>query len=799
MQSNDTEHRRARREDRLAIALLALLVAIAFASVIFGGKSLVPAENLNPLDHRVTAENYGPDFVPVEAWQARNLYPLPNVRDVAASTQQMEPAREFLSRSLRRGEFPFWDPYTGGGTPSFASLLPAHLFPPSLVVALLGNGSLIQNVYILLLFLTSGVFTYYLLRRHGIGWLGAVTGAVAFTFSGAVVQTAPTPLGQPAVLFALPLLVTARLLDRPGRRRAAEMALAFAFVALASFPPILVQVFGICVLYVVVDAFFRPRGERGRRLGWFAAGAAAGLAVAGVVYIPAAPVLVAATHVTAYYTRAATEGLPLKLIMQILSPSIMGGAAVYNLDPLVGPTGIHLYYTGVVALFLGGIGCAAPSERGMRALKLTMILAGGLSLAKIFNLPPVHWVIHVPLLRSIHYGGYFGILVAFAAAILAGMGVDALQRSRARLWHAAASAAVLALALALLRIFAMRYGVQYHGEGWRWIADFRLLVVFSVLAIGAALAAVVFARRALPRKVAVALALVLAVLAAEGLTNTMYPRQRRWNVWDHPPRYVRLLMERNTGNRVLPMPFFPANTTAVYGLPTLDSLTPFTSVRVHTFYDRYFVRSFNFQRDTKRLPPERILDAASIEYVVLSAADAANIGDANERGYETLFSDDLIHLARRPATPLYSFTSDYRVVPTRHAALLALPALPRDAVVLEEQPSVPRGPAAADVRPRVTHFSLSEVEIAVDTPRAGLLVCSEGDMDGWTATLDGRPARILAANYAFRAVEVPPGRHMIRFRYRPPWFLTGAGVSVLGLIVCVWGLRRPRESREPER
>ena len=52
----------------------------------------------------------------------RNLIPAPNYRDPAAQTLQAEPSAELLRRSLARGQFPFWDPYTGGGIPMFASL-----------------------------------------------------------------------------------------------------------------------------------------------------------------------------------------------------------------------------------------------------------------------------------------------------------------------------------------------------------------------------------------------------------------------------------------------------------------------------------------------------------------------------------------------------------------------------------------------------------------------------------------------------------------------------------------------------
>lgn len=787
MTSNDTERRRKLKGDLAAVALLALLVVAAFANVVFGGKSLVPSENMNPLDWRPSERNYGPGFVPHEEWSRRGLLVAVNYRDPAASTLQMEPSREFLRRSLLRGEFPFWDPSVGGGTPSFSSLIPAYLFPPSLVVVLLGNGSLVKNIYILLLILIAGILTYFLLRRHGLGWQASVAGAVAFTFSGAVIQTAPSGLGQPVALFSLPLLVTARLLDRPGARRAAELALAFAFVALASFPPILTEVFGTCVVYLIVALILRPRGERAAAAGWFAAGTLVGVAIAGVAYIPALPVMAEATHISEYYSHAAVATLEPKLIMQLLSPTIMGGSAIYRNSALLGPTRMHLFYTGVIALFLSGVGFVARAEDGARVLKITAIVTGGLALAKIFGAPPVQWVIYVPLLRNIHYAAYFGIAVAYAVAILAALGVDVLVKGCARRWQVAASGAVLAAALVVLRIYAAHVGVHLRPEGWRWITDFRMLVLFAIIGVAFAF----FATRSM-RTARVATALVVAVLVTEGITNSVYPRQQRWNVWSHPPRYVEILTERHSGGRVLPMPNYPANTGEVFGHPTLDSLTLYTSPRMFEFYQRYFSANIgNFLRGTQRIPPERVLDIANIEYFAIPASDNTNLLETAGRGYETLFADEFVYLIRRPTTPRYRLTSDYRVATTKQSALEALATLPVGAVLLEEQPSFASSPASVpDGRLSVARFSLNEVEITVDSPRASILVCSESNMSGWTATVDGRPARILPANYAFRGVEVPAGPHTIRLCYRAPGLYAGLVVMAVGLMACFWGLRR---------
>jgi hypothetical protein len=760
---------------------------------VFFGKSLVISDNANPLDYRPLPENYGPNFEPPGEWSRRNLVQSPNYRDPAAATLQMEPAAELLHRSLARGQFPFWDPYTGGGTPIFASLVPAYLFPPSLLVVLLGNGSRVRNAYLLLLIAGSGVLTYRLLRGRGLRWEAALVGGIAFAFSGAVVQTAPLSFGQPVAFFSLPLLATARLCERPSRRRAAEFAAAAAFVALASFPPILAQVFGTCVVYLLAAVLIGPGGHRAAIAGWFAAGVGLALAVVSVAYVPGLLALSESPQIARYYADAAVETIGRWHVFQLLSPTISGGAAIYANPPLA-ELGQHLYYTGIVALFLALAGALSRTHVRARPLKIGVSVAGGLALAKVFGWPIVQWVEHVPVLQTLHYGAYFGVLGAYAICILAALGVDAIAQARAGRTAILVSGATIGVMLIVLRLHASDRFVDVHPEGWRWIADFRLLVLFAILAGGCALLAV---RR--PSARMLALTTLVAVLAIEGVTNASFPRQRRWNVWKHPPKYIQVITEQGTGGRVQPMPYYPANAGSVFGHPMLDSLTLVTSPRIFELYRRYFHAGVrNFLQQTDRFPPERVLDAANVEYFPLLTHQRVLLEEARRRGYAAVFESDFVSLMKRASRPRYFFTSDYRVMPPGEA-LDALPQMSVETVVIERRPSFDPVPGAP-MPVRVVRFELNDVEIAVDAPRTGLLYGSESQMRGWTATIDGRETPILAADYAFRAVEVPPGAHTVRFRYRPPGLIAGLGLSAAGLMATLACLLVPvrRARRELE-
>ena len=67
--------------------------------------------------------------------------------------------------------------------------------------------------------------------------------------------------------------------------------------------------------------------------------------------------------------------------------------------------------------------------------------------------------------------------------------------------------------------------------------------------------------------------------------------------------------------------------------------------------------------------------------------------------------------------------------------------------------------------------------LEADSPDGGWVVLNDLWHPWWFAEVDGKPAEILRANVLFRAVAVPPGRHMVRFTFRP---LAGAWAQLTG-------------------
>ncbi|WP_291547560.1 hypothetical protein [Bosea sp. (in: a-proteobacteria)] len=94
---------------------------------------------------------------------------------------------------------------------------------------------------------------------------------------------------------------------------------------------------------------------------------------------------------------------------------------------------------------------------------------------------------------------------------------------------------------------------------------------------------------------------------------------------------------------------------------------------------------------------------------------------------------------------------------------------PQQVVLLDSEPpaAAHEGPAGVRAEVKLTRYGNAHVEIDVDTPAVGFVVLNDIWHPWWRAEVDGVETEILKANVLFRAVQVPAGKHKVRFSFRP--------------------------------
>jgi hypothetical protein len=794
------------RQAALAAVLLFALLGVLHYDVIFQGRSLVLTNQHNPVDYRYDLpQNYGDAFVSVHTWLERNLSPYANIRDPGGSWWQWQPSGEFLERAMKTGEWPFWDPYVGGGAPAMTNLTPAFFFPPYALMVAIDHSVSTENLYLLLLVWGTSFFAYLFVRAHSVNFAASLVGAAALMLGGAVNQHVGTIMGQTAACLTLVLYVTRLFFDQPTWFRAMVLALTYASAALASFPPVLLAVFGLAAFYAILSIVAREIGPATRLhagVRWLAAVLVA-VGLVAFYYLPAVELWrTFSPTVAAVYAEAGREAIPVRKAYQLLSPTLAGGVNVYQVPPIPTADGPHIPYVGVGVLVAAAL--AAPAQGRRRLLFIFSVSAGVAIALKLFGMPPAQWVGYLPVLERIHFAHYFGIPLGFMLAFLAALGIDQLLRgSRSLSVVRAVGAATLAVAVAgTLFLLADSDGTLKTSSGVYWLRDWSLLLAFT-LAMGFALISYATCRRSTAAGRVLA-GVAIAVIVGEGLHNSSYPSPAAWDIFDHPVPYIQVLRQKAVAGRVFTFAAPNANLNSAYEIYTFDSLMPFNPPRALELYRRYTSAPRSIlMRHARNVPPEPTLDIANIAVISVRNDFPDIVRAIAARGHPKIFDDGYVTLFERQTLPKYFFSSEYRVLPTSVALEAIAEARPRE-LVLEDEPGVPSTPnIGSDPSVRVDAVRPNSVTLLVDAPRPGLVYASESFLDGWSARVNGVETRILPANYAFRAIPVPQGAARIELRYWPPGLTLGlivTGASAVGLLALMTApflIRRLRQGRRP--
>ncbi|HEY4393033.1 MAG TPA: hypothetical protein VGP64_03175, partial [Polyangia bacterium] len=126
-----------------------------------------------------------------------------------------------------------------------------------------------------------------------------------------------------------------------------------------------------------------------------------------------------------------------------------------------------------------------------------------------------------------------------------------------------------------------------------------------------------------------------------------------------------------------------------------------------------------------------------------------------------------------------------------------LPSVDPRRVALVAEAAAPELPTVAAAGPvGSAHLSdpgPDDVALEVDAARPALAVLGDRFDPDWSVEVDGAPRPLLRADGIFRAVEVPAGRHAVRFHYRTPgalgWPITAATLGLVVFAALAAGLR----------
>jgi uncharacterized membrane protein YfhO len=129
---------------------------------------------------------------------------------------------------------------------------------------------------------------------------------------------------------------------------------------------------------------------------------------------------------------------------------------------------------------------------------------------------------------------------------------------------------------------------------------------------------------------------------------------------------------------------------------------------------------------------------------------------------------------------------DYEVIRDSNKVLSRMKERKEDfnkMVFLESEPmGMPKSNGYVKNSVDILKYSAQHIDIKVFSEKKGIMILSDSYYPGWEASIDGQPVKIYPADYAFRAIAIPAGEHMVTFRFNPFSFNTGFAITLIFLL-----------------
>lgn len=716
----------------------------------------------------------------------------------------------YLGKSLAAGHIPAWNPAVMGGVPFAADPQSGWMYlTPMLLFSALPCGGAIR-AFIVLQPILSGLGMYWFLRSEGASRPAATTGglAIALPVAGSVFVVSLPFAG----MFAwTPLLLACgsrfiRSPNWPGRLIWLTLA-AVAWGQLASAHLSDGLVLGTGALVAFLAACLWSEVHRGRRSIGGALGAAGlmvlafpvvGLAVLlpRLAYLPGTTLGQGYVRLDAIATRLGDYSVD-RVLTAGLAPS-------FPLK-LVRSPGL---YVGTLALALS---FAALWNRRSRVLAVAFALFG--TVCYVLSLQAVANALG-PALRGSSVGGFYThfpsrmvLGVFLAVPVLAALGVDAWRESAGR-----ARWLMLVPAVVVWGVLAPVLGAL----------DGRFVLPIVAAGVGVIVLTTAARRPALLFLIPVALA---ADLVANGLgvERPMFHA----SLYLRPGSIATSLIERDGGRYLSLAPgrwsqpgyhvlqrsydwgLMATQRSMLYHLEEAQGYNPAQLLTYWTFVRAVDPKPIRYNAAGFVRADPLVLDLLQVAYLIQpSTAPPAVPG---EMAVATEGRWILYRLPDPP--PRASILTSWSVVSTSSRALGAVlaPAFdPERQVVLERDPHPGIAPGPPGHGTASFHWQGDQsARVTVDASIPAVLLVRNAYARRWRATVDGRPAPVLPADYLLQGIPVPAGRHVVELSYHDPtigYGLIGSAVGVAALLasaglVTITERRRRRRTpaRRPER
>jgi len=734
----------------------------------------------------------------------------PNKAQYFDVLRQFYPWKTFAVDLIKQGALPLWNPYNFSGAPLISNFQSAIFYPMGIFYLILPQIAAWTFLVLLQPFLAL-IFTYFYVRKIGISKIGSVSAAISFAFSSFMsVWLEYNIVGHVILWLPLSLLAIEMLLRKVTVLWTVLFIVSILFALLAGHP----QIFTYSLVFILAYLIFRIFNLRKLLFFFLLVILAVGIGVMQV--IPGIELIKESARASHDYNFLIHKILiqPWQFIMMIV-PDFFGNPATRNYwieDTYIG----KVTYIGLIPLLF----VLLSFTNLKKSFIFFFTVVGGLILLISSNNPftAILYKANLPFISS-SAPTLSIFLFCFCISILSGFGIDIYRFGKWRVTKTIRLIAPLILVILFLWIVVLLVPHLISDKLTENITVAKRNLLFATLLIG--IGAFLMLIGVLRRKVVFLVLILLLIIQTGDLFryftkfNPFVPKELVF-----PNAQVLEFIKKESGiDRFwgYGSANIEANFATQYGLFSTDGYDPLYPKR----YGEFIQASENGKIGTKFTARTRSdarivfgsgeTDLSSNVYrlKVLDLLGVKYVFDRVENGStEKTFSSDRFKLIyekdgwkvfeNQKALPRAFLALEYKVFNSKEEfeeIFFDKTFDPSKTILLEEKPSsyssseeVPSGTSESRSSRQARTVSLvsykpNQIIFSTNNQRDQILFLSDTYYPGWKAFVDAKETKIYRANYAFRAVVVPEGKHTVIMKYDPDSFKIGLIISSLSLVL----------------
>lgn len=777
-----------RKEFIGSLIIVIFLLGLFFNQVFFKAKVPFPGDLL--------VSEYQP--WKSESYLGYNPGSIPNKAQYPDTIRQLYPWRTLATNIFKSGQIPLWNPYNFSGSPLLANFQSAVFYPLSWLSLIMPQ---IWSWTVMIIFqpLAALIFTYLYCRKLKLFFVPSWFAALTYAFCAfSAVWLEYNTIGQVVVWLPMLLLAVEHFPEKNKQHWFIFFALGIAFSLLAGHP----QVSGYLLLFSLIYAWFRLNNWRlFSRVIIFSL---IGVGLSAIQLIPGMELISQAARsphpVDIYLQKILIQ--PWQLIMTLV-PDLFGNPATRNYWPLDTYVG-KVTTVGIVGLILALISLKFFRKDNLirffsiASLAILILITANPLTALLYRVPLPFFSSSSPTLMT--------FLLAFSLSVLSAFGFEALLKNKVDVKKIICWLGFFTLIFVALWLSMYLVPKFIHAD-WagKLVNGKRVLLQQTFIFVAAgALLLLSFKNKFKPVFYLLIFIQIFELFLGFRKFNPFVPKELVF-----PQSQVfNFLTNQNSVYRFWSVgsAAIDANFASGYSLFSPNGYDPLYPKRygefiqstlngkIHTDFtdqtrsDANIAPGSGDRELNGNLYRLKVLDLLGVKYVLdRSENGMSEKGLAPARFKEIWKQNDWIIYDNLKAAPRFFLTSDYRVFTNNsdfEKKFFDSKFDPSKAVLLEKEL-----PEKLESSPRdkvdLIKYSPDEVLFKTQSLGSSLLFLSDVFYPGWQAWVDDSPVEILRADYAFRAVVVTPGNHLVRFIFKPKSFTIGLVISLISLFVLI--------------